>query len=104
MTTEIKVIVDKLIKTRSLSLEEYEALIENRDDELFELLKTEAVKLRQSIYGNRIFIRGLIEISNYCKNDCYYCGIRRSNSCAARYRMSAEDIMLCCKTGYEMGT
>ena len=57
----------------------------------------------QKIYGNRVFIRGLIEFTNYCKNDCYYCGIRRSNHCADRYRLTKEEILSCTDTGYELG-
>ena len=69
----------KLVSTGSLSTTEYEYLIDNRNEEIAEFLKNEAVKKRKEIYGNTIFIRGLIEISNICKNDCIYCGIRCSN-------------------------
>ena len=54
-------------------------------------------------FGNRIFIRGLIEISNICKNDCYYCGIRKSNSNLTRYRLTREQILSCCEAGYPLG-
>lgn len=103
MTAEIKSIAERLIKNRSLSLSEYEALLTSRDDELTEFLKKEAVQLRREIYGNKIFIRGLIEISNFCKNDCYYCGIRRSNRSCDRYRLSPEEILSCCENGYKLG-
>lgn len=103
MTAEIKSIAERLIKNRSLSLSEYEALLTSRDDELTEFLKKEAVRLRREIYGNIIFIRGLIEISNFCKNDCYYCGIRRSNRSCDRYRLSPEEILSCCENGYKLG-
>lgn len=103
MITEIIRISDKLINKHSLSVCEYEALISNRDDELFEKLKKEAIKLRHEIYSNKIFIRGLIEISNYCKNDCNYCGIRRSNRNCDRYRLSKEEILSCCENGYGLG-
>lgn len=62
-----------------------------------------AQKKAQDTFGNRVYIRGLIEISNYCKNDCYYCGIRRSNKNAVRYRLSKEQILSCCKSGYALG-
>lgn len=62
-----------------------------------------AREIAQLYYGNKIFIRGLIEFSSYCKNDCYYCGLRRGNNKAERYRLSEEDIYLSCKTGYELG-
>ncbi len=59
--------------------------------------------VRQSYYGKKVFLRGLIEFSNYCKNDCYYCGIRRSNQGLKRYRLEETDIMECCRTGYSYG-
>ena len=58
---------------------------------------------RNKIYGKQVYIRGLIEFTNYCKNDCFYCGIRRSNSNAQRYRLSADEILECAKNGYELG-
>jgi biotin synthase len=58
---------------------------------------------RDQVYGRRVFFRGLIEFSNYCANDCYYCGIRASNTCVRRYRLSLESILDCCRTGYRLG-
>lgn len=66
-------------------------------------LTTKAVAARQSVYGNKVFIRGLIEFTNICKNDCYYCGIRAGQKNVDRYRLTAEDILDCCKTGYDLG-
>ena len=54
-------------------------------------------------YGKDVYIRGLIELSNYCKNNCLYCGIRRDNHKINRYRLTEQDILLCCDTGYELG-
>ena len=99
----MKKIIDKLLNERSLSVSEYEALIENRTPEIQELLRCEADKIRKEIYGNRVFIRGLIEISNICKNNCYYCGIRGGNESCQRYRLTPDEILECCKTGYELG-
>ena len=65
--------------------------------------KAAAVKVRKEIYGTDVYVRGLIEISNYCKNDCYYCGIRRSNGGCVRYRLSPEQILACAEEGYELG-
>ena len=96
-------IIDKLEQEHSLSLEEYEFLIKNRTVDSFNYLKEKAVKLRKQIYDNSIFIRGLIEISNFCKNDCLYCGIRKSNLSCTRYRLSKEEILDCCQTGYSLG-
>lgn len=103
MTNKIKKIADKLISERSLSVEEYKTLIDERDDEIYEVLRKEALNLRHGIYGNKIFIRGLIEISNYCKNDCLYCGIRKSNKNCERYRLTKDDILSCCEIGYKLG-
>lgn len=96
-------IAGRLISEHSLTTEEYAFLIENRTPEITELLKEAAVKLRKEIYGNSVFIRGLIEISNICKNDCLYCGIRKSNRNCDRYRLSREDILLCADEGYTLG-
>lgn len=68
-----------------------------------ELLFRTARRTAQEVFGNRIYKRGLIEISSYCKNDCYYCGIRRSNHKAERYRLSEEQILSCCASGYALG-
>lgn len=67
-----------------------------------EALFVEARKTCDAVYGKQVFMRGLIEISNHCKNDCLYCGIRRSATCR-RYRLSEEQIMECCRTGYGLG-
>lgn len=84
-------------------MEDYRFLIEHRTPEAAALLAELAVKARKAIYGNTVYIRGLIEISNVCKNDCLYCGIRCSNRNCQRYRLSKEDILSCCREGYELG-
>lgn len=96
-------LLDKLSTTQNLTLEEYKLLVENFDAENAAYAAKLAVEKRQAIYGNSVFIRGLIEISNICKNDCYYCGIRCSNKNVDRYRLTKEDILTCCDTGYAMG-
>jgi len=103
MTNKLHEIIDLLYKNHSLSIEEYEYLLENRTKDAAEYLAKKAVEVRKEIYGNSIFIRGLIEISNICKNDCFYCGIRRSNTTCERYRLSAEEIIKCCNEGYQLG-
>ena len=95
--------IEKLETKRSLSLDEYAFLIKNRTPEAAEMLRTKAVETRKRIYGDKIFIRGLIEISNICKNDCLYCGIRCSNKNCDRYRLSKEQILACCDEGYVLG-
>lgn len=96
-------LVDKLQQEHSLSCSEYEYLIANRSDEAAQLLAERAVAVRRQIYGNAVYVRGLIEISNICKNDCLYCGIRRSNAACDRYRLTEEQIMECCTEGYALG-
>ncbi len=103
MTEKMKELIEKLETEKSLSISGYQYLIDNRDEESAELLKEKADKARRSVYGNKVFIRGLIEISNICKNDCHYCGIRKSNRNCQRYRLSVEDILECCKEGYNSG-
>ena len=78
-------------------------LLEHHTKEDSEYLFEQARKLQQKYYSNGVFIRGLIEFSSYCKNDCYYCGIRCSNANAQRYRLSKEEILECCRSGYELG-
>ncbi|MCR5176963.1 MAG: [FeFe] hydrogenase H-cluster radical SAM maturase HydE [Anaerovibrio sp.] len=68
-----------------------------------EYLRDRAWAVRSRIYGNAVYIRGLIEFTNHCRNNCYYCGIRRGNSHAVRYRLSDEEIMECCHLGYGLG-
>ena len=96
-------LAEKLMQTHSLSLEEYEALIAFRDTEITDLLTRKARQIRESIYDTDVYIRGLIEISNYCKNDCLYCGIRKSNANCTRYRLTPEDILECAQAGYQLG-
>lgn len=100
---DILALVDKLSRRRSLSVSEYEALITGRTNEAARILAEHSDTIRQSIYGNAVFIRGLIEISNFCKNDCLYCGIRRSNTDCERYRLSEDEIIQCARAGYELG-
>ena len=96
-------LIEKLDNVHSLSVDEYAFLIENFNSETLCLLNQKAVAVRQKIYGDKVFIRGLIEISNICKNDCTYCGIRRSNSACERYRLTPEQILECCDDGYSLG-
>ena len=86
-----------------MNKEEYVSLIDGRDEETARYLFSLARKRREEYYGSKVFIRGLIEFTNYCKNDCYYGGIRKSNRNASRYRLSDEDIISCCEEGYSLG-
>ena len=103
MNEEMKQLADRLIAVHRLSAEEYEKLITGRDEELAEYLAKAAVAEQKRIYGNEIFVRGLLEISNICKNDCIYCGIRRSNRNCERYRLTEEEILACADEGYRLG-
>lgn len=97
-------IAEKLIADHELSKEEYVALIRQAGNpETARLLAEEAVRLRKLYYGNKVYTRGLIEFTNYCKNDCYYCGIRKGNHKAERYRLTKEEILDCCEQGHELG-
>ena len=100
---DIKQIIDKLYKNKFLEKEEFIYLIKNRNEENFLYISDLAREVSQKIFGNKIYMRGLIEFTNYCKNDCYYCGIQKSNHNAKRYRLEKEDILNCCKIGYDLG-
>jgi len=91
--------VDKLEALQILDREEFKKLLLCNSDYLFERAKCVA----QKVYGKKIFMRGLIEFTSYCKNNCYYCGLRAENKEAERYRLSKEQILECCKTGYPLG-
>lgn len=97
-------VAGKLIQNHELSREEYIDLLENwKNPETAKSLREAAVKLRKQYYGDKVYTRGLIEFTNYCKNNCYYCGIRRGNVHAERYRLSREEILDCCEKGYALG-
>ena len=94
-------IVKKLISQQNVSDSEMKAILET--SEYDEALRSAADKKRIEVYGRDVYIRGLIEFSNYCKNNCYYCGIRRDNRNVKRYRLSERDILSCCEEGYSLG-
>ncbi|MEF9840005.1 MAG: [FeFe] hydrogenase H-cluster radical SAM maturase HydE [Lachnospiraceae bacterium] len=99
----MKELIDKLKQEQCLSKKEWIALIDGRSPDITEYLFSQAREVRHQQYGTDIYIRGLIEFTNYCKNDCYYCGIRKSNTNISRYRLSQEVILDCCRTGYDLG-
>lgn len=96
-------LIVKLRDTRTLTKQEWITLLNGRDEQTARFLFAEARKIRERIYGKDVYLRGLIEISNYCKNDCFYCGIRKSNRKAARYRLSPPEILHCAETGFRLG-
>ena len=96
-------LIDKLEKEHDLADAEFAFLIEMQDEAAQEYLHARARSVREQHYGRKVYIRGLIEYSNYCKNDCLYCGIRRGNKNAERYRLTKEEILQCCEAGYDLG-
>lgn len=97
----MKKLIDKLFDEKNLSDDELQRLISDMAEPEY-LFKKARIRAKES-YGNKVFIRGLIEVSNYCKNDCYYCGIRKSNKTAERYRLTDEEILSSCENGYLLG-
>ncbi|MFV0411778.1 MAG: [FeFe] hydrogenase H-cluster radical SAM maturase HydE [Oscillospiraceae bacterium] len=94
---------DRLESTGRLAPQEFEALIQGQTPGLSAYVQQKAQKIQKQHYGNDIYIRGLIEFTNYCKNNCYYCGIRLGNKQAQRYRLTKQQILECCAKGYELG-
>lgn len=96
-------LIQHITSSKQVSLEDLRFILTTNDEHFLEALRQSAQQVAQSIYGNKVFIRGLIEISSFCKNDCLYCGLRRSNHSAIRYRLSEQEILSCCESGYQLG-
>ncbi|MGN0602546.1 MAG: [FeFe] hydrogenase H-cluster radical SAM maturase HydE [Oscillospiraceae bacterium] len=103
MNKKIKEFSEKLEQTHSLAIEEYKYLLDNRSESAACLLAEKARAVRELHYGKAVFIRGLIEIGNICKNNCFYCGIRGANTDCDRYRLAADEIISCAEEGYSLG-
>ncbi|MGI6663009.1 MAG: [FeFe] hydrogenase H-cluster radical SAM maturase HydE [Bacillota bacterium] len=99
----LRSLVDKLEKEERLSGAEFERLIAGRTPELAGYVFEKARKARERYYGKKVFIRGLIEFTNYCRNNCLYCGLRRDNRAAERYRLTEQEILECCAEGHALG-
>jgi biotin synthase len=97
----VEQIVEKLYTEKDAKNEELLALLQTDCCDAF--LFARADEVRRSNYGDRVFVRGLIEFTNYCKNNCYYCGIRAGNTQAVRYRLTKEEILSCCSEGHALG-
>ncbi|MDE6985854.1 MAG: [FeFe] hydrogenase H-cluster radical SAM maturase HydE, partial [Bacteroides acidifaciens] len=95
--------IDKLRQERTLRQEEFRQLLTECDAETLRTINEQAQEVSLLHFGNKIYIRGLIEVSNCCRNNCYYCGIRKGNPNIERYRLTQENILDCCKQGYELG-
>ena len=100
---ELKALIDRLEAGEALTKDEWVRLIDGRSPELAAYLFPKARAVRERVYGTDVYVRGLIEYSNYCKNNCLYCGIRAGNKNACRYSISTEDILSCCRSGYALG-
>ena len=96
-------LLQKLDRDRCLSAPEWQRLLQEATPSLRQEAECLARRRTREIFGADIYIRGLIEFTNHCKNDCCYCGLRRSNPQAQRYRLSAETILACCDAGYALG-
>ncbi len=94
-------LVEKLRKERDLSDSELKALIEDPSHDA--ALTKAADEVRRQWYGDKVYLRGLIEFTSYCRNDCLYCGLRAGNRYAERYRLSKDEILSCCEEGYALG-
>lgn len=99
----IREIISEIKDRRNITKAQLEFLLHTEDEAGINVLKDAAAQTAKEIYGNQVYIRGLIEFTNYCRNDCYYCGIRRSNACADRYRLTEEEILSCTDNGYALG-
>ena len=96
-------LIDRLHAQQSLPASGYEQLVSERTSELAEYAAKLAVGECERVYGDAVYTRGLIEFTNYCKNDCMYCGIRASNATCRRYCLSREQIFACADEGYDLG-
>ena len=103
MTEEMKALVDKLEQTGNLEDSEFKAVLTYEDPEFNSYLNERARAVREKHYGKDVYLRGLVEFTNYCKNNCLYCGIRAGNTNAERYRLTEEEILECADEGYDLG-
>lgn len=103
MNNDAKKLIDRLAREHSLSKEDYAFLVRAQDEETAAYAGALAAGVRREGYGTDVYIRGLIEIGNICRNDCLYCGIRRSNTHADRYRLTEDEIFECACEGYTLG-
>lgn len=103
MCMRIKELITNLEKNEKLEREEFRWILTEIEEQEIDWIKKRARNIADEVYGKNIYLRGLIECSNFCKNDCYYCGIRCSNKSVNRYRLNGKEILECCKGGYELG-
>ena len=99
----MKELIERLEREHDLTNAEFAVLLDQSSGADRDFLFERARAVRDAHYGRKVYIRGLIELTNYCKNDCLYCGIRKSNVSCERYRLTKEQILSCCKSGYALG-
>lgn len=99
----MKELIERLERERDLTNAEFAVLLDQSSSADRDFLFERARAVRDAHYGRKVYIRGLIELTNYCKNDCLYCGIRKSNASCERYRLTKEQILSCCESGYALG-
>ncbi|MBO7165022.1 MAG: [FeFe] hydrogenase H-cluster radical SAM maturase HydE, partial [Muribaculaceae bacterium] len=95
--------IDRLCSQHSLDRQEYLELLQCNDVDTLDYLRFQAQKATLERFGRDVYVRGLIEITNDCRNNCLYCGIRQANKMVARYSLSQATILDCCRLGYELG-
>lgn len=103
MVFDAQTYINRIENGERLTKEEFLDLLNALNGESYDWLFERANAVRKAHFGNAVYIRGLIEFTNYCKCDCLYCGLRRSNLFADRYRLSSDEIISCCDTGYSLG-
>lgn len=96
-------LIDKLRIFRNLNDKEFTNLFNTFTEDDLKYAREEAIKIREAHYKKSVYIRGLVELTNYCVCDCLYCGIRSGNKNADRYRLKPDEVLECCKKGYELG-
>ena len=103
MSTKIRSLIDRLDGEHKLTREEYETILNGWEPADAAYAAAKAVIWRQMWFQNKVYVRGLIEFTNHCRNNCYYCGIRRGNQAVARYRLTMDEILACCEEGHALG-
>ena len=104
MNEKIKATIDTIKNgIRFPDYRQWEDLLLRSGPEETQYLLQQADEVRRQVFGDKVYIRGLIEFTSYCRRDCYYCGLRKSHSDISRYRLNPDEILKCCALGYEAG-
>lgn len=100
---KIQKLIDELFEKKILAKEDFRYLIDERNEKAAEYLFAKARIRQHEVFGNKVYLRGIVEFSSYCKSNCLYCGLRRDNEHAERYHLSEEEILACCRQGHAFG-